>query len=246
MNSINAENCWVWRETLWSHGYFSPGPRWIFSRFSPRRRYPSGKSPKRRRPIQEVWLSSWTRLPPWICWSKRRKNISAPPRCPDFFPGMLRNRCFPWFFTWAICGNVGLISRRSFKVWMSGMEPISSSPSKDEGELRAFIGAMNVVAKPLAPRVVSAIGPGSSRALLDVGGAMGTYTLAFLEAAPGMKATIFDRPDVIELARKHLGDAGVPGRVTLVLEIFIRTNCLAVTTWPSSPLLSIRTVPSRM
>ncbi len=139
----------------------------------------------------------------------------SPPRSPDFFPGTLRNRCCPWFFTWPICGDDGLISRRSFEVWMSRTEPISSSPAKDEDELRAFIGAMNVVAKPLAPRVVSAIGPGSSRALLDVGGAMGTYTLAFLEAAPGMRATIFDRPDVIELARKHLGDAGMLGRVRL-------------------------------
>ncbi len=96
------------------------------------------------------------------------------------------------------------------------MEPISSSPSKDERELRAFIGAMDVVAKPLAPQVVTAIHPGSSRALLDVGGALGTYTLAFLEAVHEMKATIFDRPDVIALARKHLGDTGLLGRINLV------------------------------
>jgi predicted O-methyltransferase YrrM len=94
-------------------------------------------------------------------------------------------------------------------------EPISSSPSKDEDELRAFIGAMHVVAKSLAPRVVAAIRPGPFRALLDVGGALGTYTMAFLEAVPEMRATLFDRPEVIEMARKHFGGAGVLSRVTL-------------------------------
>jgi predicted O-methyltransferase YrrM len=93
-------------------------------------------------------------------------------------------------------------------------EPLSSS--RDEHDLQAFIGAMHVVAKSFAPRIIAAIGPGPCRALLDVGGALGTYTMAFLEAVPEMKATLFDRPEVIEMTRKHLGDAGVLGRVTLV------------------------------
>ncbi len=92
-------------------------------------------------------------------------------------------------------------------------KPVATS--RDEHDLRAFIGAMHVVAKSLAPQVVAAIEPGPCRALLDVGGALGTYTTAFLEAVPDMKATLFDRPDVIEMARKQLGDAGVLERVTL-------------------------------
>jgi predicted O-methyltransferase YrrM len=93
------------------------------------------------------------------------------------------------------------------------MEPMSST--RDEHDLQAFIGAMHVIAKSFAPRVVAAIRPASCRALLDVGGALGTYTQAFLEAVPEMKATLFDRPEVIEMTRKHLADAGVLGRVTL-------------------------------
>jgi predicted O-methyltransferase YrrM len=83
-------------------------------------------------------------------------------------------------------------------------------------ELRAFIGAMDAIAKPLAPQVVMAVHPASSRALLDVGGASGTYTLAFLQATPKMTATLFDKPEVIEIARQRLGEAGVLDRVTLV------------------------------
>ena len=87
---------------------------------------------------------------------------------------------------------------------------------------RAFIGAMDVIASWLAPQIVAAVNPGSSRALLDVGGASGTYTLAFLQAAPEMKATLFDRPAVIKIARQRLGKAGVLNRVTLVAGDFYR------------------------
>jgi predicted O-methyltransferase YrrM len=93
---------------------------------------------------------------------------------------------------------------------------------RDVDELGAFIGAMDVIAKPLAPRIVANVAPGLSRALLDVGGASGTYTIAFLQAVPQMKATLFDKPEVIEIARERLGKAGVLDRVTLVPGDFYR------------------------
>ena len=94
--------------------------------------------------------------------------------------------------------------------------------SEGADELRAFIGAMDVIATGLAPQIVAAVNPGSSKALLDVGGGSGTYTLAFLQAAPGMKATLFDRPEVIKIARQRLGEAGALSRVTLVAGDFYR------------------------
>jgi len=93
---------------------------------------------------------------------------------------------------------------------------------RDIDELRAFIGAMDVIAKPLAPRIVANVAPGLSRTLLDVGGASGTYAIAFLQAVPHMKATLFDKPEVIEIARQRLGKAGVLDRVTLTPGDFYR------------------------
>ena len=90
-----------------------------------------------------------------------------------------------------------------------------SSSMRTADELRSFIGAMHVIATPLAPRIVAAVNPGSSRFLLDVGGASGTYVLAFLQASPEMKATLFDRPEVIAMARQRLGKEGVLNRVNL-------------------------------
>ncbi len=93
---------------------------------------------------------------------------------------------------------------------------------KKEQELRDFIGAMHTIAAKLAPEIVSAVNPGSARVLLDVGGASGTYTLAFLQDSPQLKATLFDKPEVIEMARRRLGEGGILDRVTLVGGDFYR------------------------
>jgi ubiquinone/menaquinone biosynthesis C-methylase UbiE len=88
--------------------------------------------------------------------------------------------------------------------------------SRDRDELHAFIGAMHVAGTPLAKQVVAAVDIGESRALLDVGGGSGTYTIEFLRAVPEMRATIFDLPEVIEMARERLRQERLLDRATLV------------------------------
>lgn len=87
---------------------------------------------------------------------------------------------------------------------------------RDEEELRAFIGAMHAIGAPLARQIVASTHPGASRNLLDIGGGSGTYTIAFLHAVPGMKATIFDLPEVVEMARERLTSENLIDRATLV------------------------------
>ncbi len=86
----------------------------------------------------------------------------------------------------------------------------------DDAWLRSFIGAMHVVGAPLAARIVSTVDARASRHMLDVGGASGTYTLAFLQAVPEMRATLFDRPEVIPIARERIELAGEQDRVELI------------------------------
>jgi predicted O-methyltransferase YrrM len=96
------------------------------------------------------------------------------------------------------------------------MNGIPAPSARDAKELNAFIGAMHVVGTPLAQGIVAAVQPGPARNLIDVGGASGTYAIAFLKAAPEMKATLFDRPAVIPIARERLAEAGMLDRVRLV------------------------------
>ncbi|HEX7615079.1 MAG TPA: methyltransferase [Thermoanaerobaculia bacterium] len=95
-----------------------------------------------------------------------------------------------------------------------GGTPLSERPPGDA--TRAFIGAMHVVSAPQAAGLAADVGLGSARRLLDVGAGPGTYAAAFLRAAPELRATLFDFPAVVEIARERLLEAGLLDRVTLV------------------------------
>jgi len=86
----------------------------------------------------------------------------------------------------------------------------------EAGDRAAFIGGMDDLSRSLAPGLVAELGPPRFRHLLDVGGASGTWTIAFLKAVPEATATLFDLPPVIPMAERRLAEAGVAGRVTLV------------------------------
>jgi precorrin-6B methylase 2 len=79
-----------------------------------------------------------------------------------------------------------------------------------------FIGAMNLISKPIAAGVIDKIRPLGFRHILDVGGGSGTWTIAFLRAVPESRATLFDLPTVMPMAEKRFAKAGLTDRVTLV------------------------------
>ena len=86
----------------------------------------------------------------------------------------------------------------------------------EEADRAAFIGAMHNFSKPVAAEVVGRLMPLKFSHLLDIGGASGTWTMAFLDAAPEARATLFDLPDVIPMAQKRLSDAALSDKVTFV------------------------------
>ena len=81
---------------------------------------------------------------------------------------------------------------------------------------------MHNVSAPNADQVIKAIRPLQFRHLLDIGGASGTWTIAFLRACPSAQATLFDLPSVIPLARRRLRTAGLTGAVKLVAGDFLK------------------------
>jgi len=83
------------------------------------------------------------------------------------------------------------------------------------GDAAAFIDAMHNISAPVADRVIREVQPLGSKHLLDIGGASGTWTIAFLRACPGATATLFDLPHVIPMARRQLAEAGLGRRVNL-------------------------------
>lgn len=91
-----------------------------------------------------------------------------------------------------------------------------------EADRAAFIAAMHTVSGPVADALVATLGRPPVRHLLDIGGASGTWTLAFLRAMPSAVATLFDLPDAIQQARARLAGDPIGQQVSLVAGDFYR------------------------
>lgn len=84
------------------------------------------------------------------------------------------------------------------------------------GEVQeAFIGAMHAIGRELAEDIAASYDVTPYKKLLDIGGASGTYTMAFLRRNPAMRAVIFDFAPVLALAKKKLEEEGFISRVEL-------------------------------
>jgi (2Fe-2S) ferredoxin/SAM-dependent methyltransferase len=85
---------------------------------------------------------------------------------------------------------------------------------RGDASTSAFIAAMHHNAALHAPQAAAAADLAGVRRMLDVGGGSGAYSIAFAQAQPGLRAEILDLPPVIEIARRHIAEAGLSGRVT--------------------------------
>ena len=97
-------------------------------------------------------------------------------------------------------------------------EPAERTPSTrgEAADQVSFIGGMHNLSAPIAAEVVDKLRPLKFNHLLDIGGASGTWTIAFLNAAPKAKATLFDLPPVISMAERRISEAGMSDRINLV------------------------------
>ena len=91
----------------------------------------------------------------------------------------------------------------------------------EQGDLESFIEAMDNLSRMIADGLGAEIAPPQFTHLLDVGGGPGTWTIAFLQAMPTATATLFDLPDVIPIARRHVEAAGLADRVTFAPGSFV-------------------------
>jgi len=84
-----------------------------------------------------------------------------------------------------------------------------------DADKASFIEAMHVVSRDVAEPLVREIHPGNVRCVLDLGGASGSWTLAWLQAEPQARAIIFDLPHVIPMARARLAALPEANRIEL-------------------------------
>jgi predicted O-methyltransferase YrrM len=90
-------------------------------------------------------------------------------------------------------------------------EGLDSAMEQEQSARRltlALAGRAKNVAPVLAERV-----PFGNETLLDVGGGTGIYAIACLRRHPGLKAIVFDRPEVLKVAAEFASGYGVADRL---------------------------------
>jgi acetylserotonin N-methyltransferase len=93
-----------------------------------------------------------------------------------------------------------------------GMEgPIFSHFFRTEESMRTFLTGLHGLGQLSSPQAVRAHDLSGVEHFVDLGGGTGHLALAFLDAYPGARATVFDLPRVIPLTREFTG-----GRVACV------------------------------
>ena len=81
---------------------------------------------------------------------------------------------------------------------------------------------MHVSGRKLAQKIASEYDLSRFKRLLDLGGASGTYTIAFLRCNLAMTAMLFDLANVIPMAKERLAVEQIEDRVQLVSGDFYR------------------------
>jgi SAM-dependent methyltransferase len=97
-------------------------------------------------------------------------------------------------------------------IFREGME----SAMDRESSARRLTLSLAGRAKNVAPYVAANVPLGGAKVLLDVGGGTGIYAIACVQQNPGLRAIVWDRPEVLKVAREMVSAYGVADRVDLV------------------------------
>jgi 2-polyprenyl-3-methyl-5-hydroxy-6-metoxy-1,4-benzoquinol methylase len=94
---------------------------------------------------------------------------------------------------------------------------VSGRQVNDRGEkwLTAFIAAMHDRASKQAPAIIAQLDLSGVSRVLDVGGGSGAYAMAFVRAGDGIRATVFDLPNVVPLTRMYVEEEGLLDKIDI-------------------------------
>jgi SAM-dependent methyltransferase len=94
-------------------------------------------------------------------------------------------------------------------IYREGIE----SEMEREATARHLTLALAGRAKNVAPLLARHVPLGEARRLLDVGGGTGIYSVACLRHNPGLRAVVWDRPEVLKVAREFADAYGLADRL---------------------------------
>ncbi len=77
----------------------------------------------------------------------------------------------------------------------------------------SFITAMHSRARLSAPQIISQLDLKDVNSVLDVGGGSGAFSIQFVKSGENIRSTLFDLPQVTEMAKRYVTEAGVEGLI---------------------------------
>ncbi len=98
----------------------------------------------------------------------------------------------------------------------TGGSVVPGAQVRNTEQLRAFICGMSDIARHSAQSILDVLDLSPYHRLLDLGAGPGSYSIAFLERHPEMWATLFDRPEVLDIAREEAGRASLEARMNFM------------------------------
>lgn len=98
-----------------------------------------------------------------------------------------------------------------------GARPDTQKPFfSDQKKARRLLGVLEADARAIAPHLIARLPLKRAAALLDVGGGLGAFSVAFCRRYPRLSATVVEYPRIARLARRSIGGVGPAKRVRVI------------------------------
>jgi predicted O-methyltransferase YrrM len=116
----------------------------------------------------------------------------------------------PAYDAWDIWGGLAA-------ALVSGTRPTTQNPFlSDRRKTQRLLLSLDLDAREIAPHLIRKLPLSHAKTLLDVGGGLGTFSMAFCRHYPELRATLLEHPRVASLSRRAVKAAGVAKQVRVV------------------------------
>jgi acetylserotonin N-methyltransferase len=120
---------------------------------------------------------------------------------------------------WKLWANLEGAVREGTHRWQQAFGwdgPIFANFFRTEDDKREFLMGMHGYGLISSPRVVAAFDLSPYRRLVDLGGATGHLAIAACQRYPALRASVFDLPAVVPMAREIVGASPVADRIDVI------------------------------
>jgi 3-hydroxy-5-methyl-1-naphthoate 3-O-methyltransferase len=108
-------------------------------------------------------------------------------------------------------------------ILSDGRRPMIQKPFfSDQRKAKRLLHSLDLDGREIAPYLIEKLPLARTETLLDVGGGLGAFSVAFCRRYPRLRATLVEHPRILPLARAAVREAGMANRVRVIGVDFFR------------------------